>query len=1690
MKNSNRKHTGKVFILLGLIFCFSIKIQAANLYWVSAAASNWNNAANWSTLPAGPGGAGVPGVADVAIFTNNFNGNCTLDAAVTVLGFQITGFTGQVIQGGNAMTIGATGYSQSTGTFTGGTSNITINSTGLFSLTGGSFTSTDKVLTITGSRAASQTVFTHSGGTFSHNNGLVFITPNQSGCTQRTYTMDVNASSTVFNHLLIGATASCGINPIVTTGAGDVIQVIGDMTHNDGLINGSIAAQGNFIVGAGSDGGYGTISINGTGDQTYATSSTTARTCIISVNKSAGTFAPEVGTTDLLVQSFSLVAGSFTAPSSSLNCGGTWTASQTLFTHSGGTFIHNSGTIVMNPNQSGCTQLTFTVDIIPATSFSSFAINGTPSCGINPIITAAAGDVVSCVSDITHTDGIINGQFALEGNLIIQSGSDGGTGTITFNGSGAQTYSVAAGSPRTCQIAVNKPGGACSPFAGTTDFLVQSFSLIAGDFTSPTGTLNVGGTWTTSQTLFSHSGGIFNHNNGTVTINPNQSGCTQRTYTLDVIPSTTFYSLNINGTASCGINPIIATAAGDLVNCNSDITHTDGIISGQFAMQGNLFILAGSDGGTGSITVNGTTNETYNVAAGSPRTCKVIVDKSAGIFSPGAGTTDFFVQGFSLVAGDFTAPAGSLNTGGTWTSSQTLFSHSGGTFNHNNGTVTINPNQSGCTQLTFTVDVIPSTVFSSINLNGTASCGINPIIATAAGDVATCLQNITHTDAIINGQFNFDNNLIILVGSDGGTGTITADGTAAQTYSVAAGSPRTCKVVVDKTSGAFTPAVGTTDFFVQGFSLVAGDFTAPTGSLNTGGTWTSSQTLFAHSGGTFSHNNGTVAINPNQSGCTQLTFTVDVIPATIFSSINLNGTASCGINPIITTAAGDVATCVQNITHTDAIINGQFSFDNNLIILAGSDGGTGTITADGTGAQTYSVAAGSPRTCKVVVDKTSGALTPAVGTTDFFVQAFSLVAGDFTAPSGTLNTGGTWTVNQTLFAHSGGTFNHNNGTVTINPNQSGCTQRTYTIDVIPATIFSSINLNGTASCGINPIIATAAGDVATCLQNITHTDAIINGLFSFDGDLFILAGSDGGTGTITADGTAAQTYSVAAGSPRTCKVVVDKTSGALTPAAGTTEFFVQAFTLLAGDFTAPTGSLNTGGTWSANQNLFTHSGGNFSHNNGTVVINPNQSGCTQRTFTVDILPQTKFYNFTFNGTQSCGINPIITTAVNDSINVVNLTTYNDAIVNGRVEAEGNVTVSSTHDGGTGQLIFAGNASQNFDLTGATALFNGNVLVKKTNNKVNLLSSCVLDLNGQSITFNKGILVSTSSNMLILGDNVTALTASDSSFVDGPVRKIGNDVFTFPVGKNDSIYARIAISAPGNTSDHFTAEYFNDDPDAFYDRDLKDISLDHISQCEYWILDRTNGSSNVSVTLSWNTPRSCGVTNLADLAVARWDGTQWKDHQNGGTVGTTTTGTIVSLGTVTNFSPFTLASTSLSNPLPVELIDFNVIKKMDVAEISWTTKTENNNDYFTIQRSMDGINFTDLKTIDGAGNSNSKIDYLWIDESPLNGVSYYRLKQVDFDGQAKFSEIRVIDFTNDAALVYPNPVVSGGSVSIQGFDFNGSVVTYTLYDVSGRIILKEVLNDNEISINLPAGLYILYISDGISNVEQKLIVSEK
>lgn len=1102
----------------------------------------------------------------------------------------------------------------------------------------------------------------------------------------------------------------------------------------------------------------------------------------------------------------------------------------------------------------------------------------------------APGASVPASGNLAIFDNARNGNCTIDATVDVQGIQVSGyTGTITQNANpmtlGSNGYSQTSGT---------FTGGSASISISNNGL----FSLSGGTFTSTSGTTTISGGFSANSTLFNHSAGTFNHNNGAWVFNPGLTACANPTLALDVIPATQFFNLELNGIAGCGINCNFNTGAGDVVLALNNLTHTDGIVNGQFAVRAGLIIGAGADGGTGTITVNGTGAQTYTSSTG--RTCQLVVNKSSGAFTPSGGTTDLYAQSFSLTAGIFTAPSGTLNVGGPWGSNVTIFNHAAGTFTHNNGTVEINPNLIACANPTFTINVIPATAFYAFIINGISGCGINANITTAAGDVVACSHNFTHSDGIISGAFSFQNNLIINAGADGGTGSITANGSGAQTYFQSSVSPRTCQLIVNKSSGALTPAPGCTELFLQGFQQLAGNFTAPTGTLNVGGQWGSNVTIFSHQAGTFSHNNGIVEVNPSLIACANPTFTIDVIPATLFSEFVINGMAGCGINANITTASGDVVQANSDFTHADGIISGNFAFRGNLWITNGADGGTGTLTANGTGGQTYFQTAGTPRTCQLWVNKSSGDLTPAVGATNLWTQGFTQLTGNFTAPTGTLNIGGPWGSNVTIFSHQAGTFSHNNGTVEFNPNLISCANPTFTIDVISSTLLNNFVVNGIAGCGINATVTTASGDVVQGAGDFTHTDGIISGNFAFRGNLNINAGADGGTGTITANGTGAQTYFQATGTTRTCQLIVTKPAGSLSPTSGTTDLLIQGFTLNSGSFTAPTSTLNVGGNWGSNVTIFSHQGGTFLHNNGTVEFNPTLVSCANPTFTFDVNNGTQLFNFRINGISGCGINANLVTAAGDTLDVLNNLTYNDGICNGMIETGGNVTVTSPFDGGTGRLIFKGANLQNFDLSGATNLFDGPLVMNKASNSVTLLSTCQLDAASQSITWNGGVLNTTSANLLIIGNNVTSGPGSNSSFANGPVRKIGNQAFTFPTGKGTK-FGQLYMTAPSVNTDQFTAEYFGTNPNISWNVSSKENSISAVSSCEYWTLNRDAGTSNVSVRLSWDNSRSCPVTNINEQRVGQWIGSQWINQgTNGMPTGNTTAGTVQSCGALTVF----------------------------------------------------------------------------------------------------------------------------------------------------------------------------------------------
>lgn len=388
---------------------------------------------------------------------------------------------------------------------------------------------------------------------------------------------------------------------------------------------------------------------------------------------------------------------------------------------------------------------------------------------------------------------------------------------------------------------------------------------------------------------------------------------------------------------------------------------------------------------------------------------------------------------------------------------------------------------------------------------------------------------------------------------------------------------------------------------------------------------------------------------------------------------------------------------------------------------------------------------------------------------------------------------------------------------------------------------------------------------------------------------------------------------------------------------------------------------------------------------------------------------------------------------------------------------------------------------------SVTIFNNMTIVNTSVSGVTLLQT--IHIQG-ALTMTTGLVNTTATNNLILNNGATTSGANNTSFVSGPLVKIGNQAFVFPVGKN-SVYAPISISAPLLTSDEFTATYFQLDPDPFYDVNNKDASLDHISQCEYWTLDRTAGTSDVVVNLSWDT-RSCGVDNPSDLRVARWDGLQWKDEGNGGTTGNPISGTIFSGAAVSSFSPFTLSSITGLNPLPIQLVNFEGHCEETSVKLNWTTASEMNNDFFSIERSRDGENWINIANIDGSGNSSVAVNYSYSDFQLQNDISYYRLKQTDLNGESKYSTLISVqgcreNGDDDYFVVYPNPTT--GIINTTYGGNNQLVSSIAIFDAMGKRIFYSENYQNTFDLSLEQdGVYFIHLNVGEKILTKRFIIA--
>jgi len=147
---------------------------------------------------------------------------------------------------------------------------------------------------------------------------------------------------------------------------------------------------------------------------------------------------------------------------------------------------------------------------------------------------------------------------------------------------------------------------------------------------------------------------------------------------------------------------------------------------------------------------------------------------------------------------------------------------------------------------------------------------------------------------------------------------------------------------------------------------------------------------------------------------------------------------------------------------------------------------------------------------------------------------------------------------------------------------------------------------------------------------------------------------------------------------------------------------------------------------------------------------------------------------------------------------------------------------------------------------------------------------------------------------------------------------------------------------------------------------------------------------------------------------------------------------------------------LLSPLPIELLSFEAIKNGEHVSINWQTASEKNNDYYTVERSKDGINFETISMVKGSGDKNMLMEYTETDFNPLNGISYYRLKQTDFNGKFTYSKIVAVNYHfNEAGLdVFPNPSNGDFNVNLTGFE--NKEVLVLVRDISGKEIYSKVI----------------------------------
>lgn len=467
------------------------------------------------------------------------------------------------------------------------------------------------------------------------------------------------------------------------------------------------------------------------------------------------------------------------------------------------------------------------------------------------------------------------------------------------------------------------------------------------------------------------------------------------------------------------------------------------------------------------------------------------------------------------------------------------------------------------------------------------------------------------------------------------------------------------------------------------------------------------------------------------------------------------------------------------------------------------------------------------------------------------------------------------------------------------------TQTLYNLTLDATGTTSTNNINSGDSITVNAQLKLSG----------TSPNIINTGVLNAKGNILVTnsaSASGGGTGTINICGTGSQTLtgSGISISGCLCNVKVNKSSGTLNLASTISLYSTSTWTYIKGDVNSGTSSFNV---------------------IGGATIN-----CGNTTSSM------AFNHFRVNGGTTAVLSGLLNVKgdfIIDGARTLNTNSFDMSV-------GGNWQNSGTFTSGTSKITFNGSGNQ-YLITPTTTQAFYKAEINKPSGKLYCNAANVLNITN-TLTLTKGVIAAQATHFVSLADDAVISGGSDSSYISGPMRKIGNDAFTFPVGDtlvSTGAYHPLTITAPGGTTDSYTAQYFSSVQTS--GSTLQTDSLSSISSCEHWTLTRAVGTTAVIPSLGWNL-NSCNADVCHKMRVAAWTGTQWQSLGYNGYTTSGNTGILrATSGIGTATLPLVIARTVNSSLYPTVAASSNdticsgmsvVLSASGASTYSWSPST--------------------------------------------------------------------------------------------------------------------------------------------------------